>query len=124
MKGQIAQAEFLKALSHTDVFVMNSRRDSFGMSATDALAAGASLLLSCNCGVADVLKLEESDIVFDCEDANEVAQKILYLASHPNAQRLYGALDFDALGWDGSANRLCEICHDVEKVGAARQVFG
>ena len=38
--GQVSQREFLDVLSRTDVFVMNSRRESFGMSAIDALAGG------------------------------------------------------------------------------------
>lgn len=44
MEGQVSQGDFLDALSRTDVFVMNSRRESFGMSAIDALAGGRPFL--------------------------------------------------------------------------------
>ena len=37
MMGQVTLNEFLDILARTDVFVMNSRRESFGMSAIDAL---------------------------------------------------------------------------------------
>lgn len=40
MMGQVSHEEFVDALSATDVFVMNSRRDSFGLSAIDALRGG------------------------------------------------------------------------------------
>lgn len=40
MVGQVSQRAFLDTLSGIDVFVMNSRRESFGMSAIDALAGG------------------------------------------------------------------------------------
>lgn len=79
---------------------------------------GASLLVSRNCGVTGVLALEEGDIVFDCEDESEVARKILHLASHPNSQRLYDALDFDALGWDVAAKRLCDACRGAVSIAA------
>lgn len=113
MMGQMPHGDFLDILASTDVFVMNSRRESFGMSATEALAAGASLLVSRNCGVAGILALKEEDVVSDCEDVGEVARKILHLASHPNSQRLYDALDFDELGWDAAAKRLYDICREV-----------
>lgn len=113
MMGQVSQDEFLDALTCTDVFVMDSRRESFGLSAIDALRGGASLLISCNCGVAGVLALEEGDVVSDCEDAAEIAREILNLAAHPNSRRLYEALSFDALSWDVAAARLCEICHEA-----------
>ena len=40
MAGQVSQRAFLDTLSGIDVFVMNSRRESFGMSTIDALAGG------------------------------------------------------------------------------------
>ena len=113
MMGQMSHGDFLDILASTDVFVMTSRREPFGMSATEALAAGASLLVSRNCGVAGILALKEEDVVSDCEDVGEVARKILHLASHPNFQRLYDALDFDELGWDAAAKRLYDICREV-----------
>ena len=117
MMGQVSSSEFIETLARSDVFVMNSLRESFGMSAIDALAGGASLLVSRNCGVAGILALEDGDIIFDCEDECEVARKILQLAAHPNAQRLYNAMDFDELGWDASARRLSDVC--LEALSAA-----
>lgn len=39
-KGQISHEAFLNDLTSVDLFIMNSRHDSFGMSALDALGAG------------------------------------------------------------------------------------
>lgn len=111
--GQVEHEEFISGLGETNVFVMNSRHDSFGLSAIDALRAGASLLLSGNCGVGEILSLEDSDVVRDCEDACEVADKIEYLLECPNASRLYESLDFSMLGWDSAAFRLRNICKRV-----------
>ena len=108
--GQVPQKEFVEQLREADVFVMNSRHESFGLSAIDALRAGCSLLLSKNCGVGGVLDLEEDDVVFDCENVSEVADKMEHLLSHSNSERLYSSLDFDDLSWEKTADRLREIC--------------
>lgn len=109
LMGQVPQGEFVRQLGEADVFVMDSRHESFGLSAVDAIKAGCSLLISRNCGVVGVLALEESDVVEDCEDAVEVASKIEGLLAHPNADRLYRALDFDALSWKRTAQKLRDI---------------
>ena len=85
---------------------------------------GASLLVSRNCGVTSVLALEEGDNGVDCEDESEVARKILHLASHPNPQRLYDALDFDALGWDVAARRHCGDCRGGGDTNAEKKGRG
>lgn len=107
--GQVPQADFIRQLGEADIFVMDSRHESFGLSALDAIKAGCSLLISRNCGVACVLALEEGDVIEDCEDAGEVADKIEGLLSHPNAERLYRALDFDALSWKRTAQGLRDV---------------
>ena len=113
--GQVPQDEFVRQLREADVFVMNSRHESFGLSALDAVKAGCSLLLSRNCGVNGVLALEDDDVVEDCEDAAEVADRIEGLLAHPNAKRLYDALDFDALSWKRTARKLRSVCVRVAK---------
>lgn len=108
--GQVPQKEFVEQLGEVDVFVMNSRHEPFGLSAIDAIHAGCSLLLSRNCGVGGVLALEEGDVVLDCENAREVADKIERLLSNPNSERLYRSLNFDDLSWERTAGRLREVC--------------
>lgn len=109
-RGQIPQNVFVSELSQADVFVMNSRHESFGLSAMDALAAGCSLLMSENCGVKELFDTEPSDVVSDCEDVGEVAEKIAYLAGHPNAKRLYQSINFENCGWSAAAGRLRDVC--------------
>jgi glycosyltransferase involved in cell wall biosynthesis len=92
---------------------MNSRHESFGLSALDALRAGCSVLLSKDCGVLEALNPQGSDVVEDCEDAEEVAEKMAYLLRHPNARRLYESIDFDAMSWDTQVGRLRQMCADA-----------
>lgn len=112
MKGQVPREQLLRDLQNVDVFVMNSVHESFGLSALDAIEASCSLLISRNCGVADVLTLEDDDVVEDCKDAVEVADKIVGLLAHPNAERLYRALDFDALSWKRTAQKLRDVIRE------------
>lgn len=108
--GQVSRNEFINGLRKSTVFVMDSRWEPFGLSALDALEAGASILLSRNCGVADALGLGPSDLVDNCEDPVEVANKIAALVETPNAERIYGALDFEAMSWRSSSLKLRNIC--------------
>ena len=111
--GQVDRMDFLNGLRASSVFVMNSRRESFGLSALDAVEVGTSVLLSRNCGVNEILELKEGDLVNDCEDSEEVASKIKALWRLPNAERIYKGLDFEALSWWSSALKLRNICAEV-----------
>lgn len=108
--GQVDPAEFSEGLAETDVFVMDSRHDSFGLSAIDALAAGCSLLLSINCGVKEVMRPDSRDIVHDCENAGEVADKIEALLHEGNCRRLSESIDFDLFSWAAAASRYRNVC--------------
>lgn len=119
--GQVDEGEFVQGLFESDVFVMNSRREPFGLSAYGALEAGCSLVLSGNCGIAEVLSLKPEDIVNDCEDADEVAEKIVAAAENPNGERIYRALDFSAVSWQAASKKLRDICANaVAKKGEKR----
>lgn len=111
--GHVDHDEFLKSLNKSSLFVMNSRHDSFGLSLFDALREGCSVLVSRNCGALEVLEIEDCDVVEDCENVQEVADKMAYLLDHPNAERLYKTIDFEKYSWDNQVARLREICAQV-----------
>lgn len=113
LMGQIMHEVFDEELQKTDLFVMNSRYEPFGLSAIDALRNGTSVLLSQNCGVKEILNLEPNDVIENCDDAEEIAEKMVYLLEHPNAQRLYESLDFSLINWNCVVSRIREICAKV-----------
>lgn len=108
--GQVEQHEFLQGLAETDVFVIASLHESFGLSAIDALRAGASLLVSDACGVNDTIALQDSDIVCNEATAEEIAEGILRLWHRPNAERLAASIDYERHSWDAAARRVRDIC--------------
>jgi glycosyltransferase involved in cell wall biosynthesis len=111
--GQVSHDRFIDGLNVSNLFVMNSRHESFGLSALDALRAGCSVLISKDSGVLEVLSPKGSDVIENCEDAKEVADKMAYLLEHPNAKRLYESIDFDELSWDVQTRKLREMCVGV-----------
>jgi glycosyltransferase involved in cell wall biosynthesis len=108
--GQVAQDEFLSGLAETDVFVMASLHEPFGLSAIDALQAGASLLLSDTCGVADVLALQGGDVIPHDASPEVIAERVMTLHRHSNAERLVESIDYDRYSWDAAAKGLRAIC--------------
>lgn len=111
--GQVDRRSFLMGLQDSDIFVMNSRHESFGLSSIDALGMGCSLLISTHCGVKEILNLNESDLIYDTEDANEIARKIKELLLSPNGMRLANSIDFDRTCWSFASRELREICAQV-----------
>lgn len=108
--GQVAQDEFLGGLAETNVFVMASLHEPFGLSAIDALQAGASLLLSDTCGVADTLGVQDGDVVPHDAPPELIAERIMALYLRPNAGRLAASIDYERYSWDAAAGRLRTIC--------------
>lgn len=114
--GQVDRRLFLEGLSESDVFVMNSRHESFGLSAIDALSAGCSLLISRNCGVTEILKLNDHDLICDTENAGEIASKIEELFFAPNGTRIIESIDFKNTSWESAAQRLRNVCFGVAEM--------
>lgn len=91
--GKLGNEEFLACLATTELFVLNSRLESFSIATMEAFACGCSLLVSEVAGVCDLLALEETDIIHDPMDVEEIRGKIAYLLDHPNYERLRGQFD-------------------------------
>lgn len=115
--GRLPQQEFLRELTRTELFVLNSRFESFSLSTIEALLQGCSVLVSENAGVAEVLALREEDMIHDPLDAGEVEKKIAHLLAYPNHDRLLASLDLEELSWESSAEKLERLCRELTKEG-------
>ena len=91
--GKLPHEQFLQALSGTRLFVLNSVQESFSISTMEAFACGCSVLVTEAAGIVDILALEETDIIHDPTDLEEVRGKIDYLLDHPNYDRLRSQFD-------------------------------
>jgi glycosyltransferase involved in cell wall biosynthesis len=108
--GKLENIKFLERLSQSGLFVLNSLLESFSSATLEALACGCSLLVSERAGVCDLLALEETDIIHDPMDVEEIRRKIEYLLEHPNHQRLYDAFDPEEWSFEKMVLRLEEKC--------------
>lgn len=108
--GKLENTEFLERLSQSGLFVLNSLLESFSSATLEALACGCSLLVSERAGVCDLLALEETDIIHDPMDIEEIRGKIEYLLDHPNHQRLLSAFDPEEWSFEKMVLRLEEKC--------------
>lgn len=113
LAGKLPNADFLQQLSTTQLFVLNSVFETFSLAALEALVCGCSVLLSEIAGVTDLLALEESDIIHDPMDVEEIRSKIEYLLEHPNNGRLMAKLDLNKYSFAKMVERLEDICADL-----------
>lgn len=109
-EGQLPNAEFKQRLSGTALFVLNSIFEPFSISVIEALACGCSILVSEVAGVTDLLALEESDIIHDPMDVEEIRKKIDYLLGHPNHERICSRFDIYEWTFDKMVQRLYNQC--------------
>lgn len=109
--GQLNKLDYYNILKTVDLFVVNSEVESFGLVVGDALNCGCSLLMSKNVGALSIFEeLQDSDIVQNNHDVTELSNKIGFLLSHSNAERLYDNVDRYKCSTEQSYIKLQKIC--------------
>lgn len=111
--GRLPREVFWKELAQTQLFVLNSRFESFSLSTIEALLCGCSILVSEKAGVAELLALEEGDVIHDPMDEAELRRKIANLLENPNHDRLLASLDLERVSWQRAAENLEAFCADL-----------
>ena len=104
--GLLPQEEYWRKLAETEIFVVNSTRESFGISPLEALNRGCSLLVSRGAGICELLNLEEMDIIENPLDTEELKSKLLWIHHHPNHSRLA----LPKRSWDDAVVELARLC--------------
>lgn len=95
----------------SDVFVMLSDFDTFGMVVLEAMAASLPVIVSERVGAKDLVREGENGFVVDRDDIVTVGRRIQYVLETANRERLGFAARCEAEKhtWSQAANRLCEI---------------
>lgn len=109
--GMLPYKEFCKELEKSDIFILNSEVESFGLSAVDALLCGCSVLISKNSGITFVLDLREEDLIYDVHNPIEIAEKIKIILDKRNSKRILSTIDFEHYTWKQVSERLYKICY-------------
>lgn len=114
-KGLVSQEQLYKEMAESELFVLNSTLESFGLTVFDALESGCSVLVSNVTGALDLLDVTEHDVIYDPMDENEIAEKINYLLQNPNNTRLLNSLNFDKVSYKAEVKKLEQFCEELCK---------
>ena len=69
------------------------------------------MLFSTNTGAKDIIPArQESDVINDITDVNEIKDKILWTFAHPNNKRLYDSIDKEKTSARTAVDNLMARC--------------
>lgn len=108
--GQMDKEEYYRKLDTISLFVLNSTLESFGLVTADALNCNCSLLMSQTVGAISILQTKESDIIFDTNDIETLAAKILFLLKNGNADRLLSKIDIEDCSEASAYKKIKQKC--------------
>jgi glycosyltransferase involved in cell wall biosynthesis len=83
--GYLGRQALVQAMHRADVLVLPSRHDSFGRVVVEGMATGLPALVSEHVGAKEVLREGESGWVVPAEDAEVLADRMQWCATHPDA---------------------------------------
>lgn len=111
LRGQDVQ----KMFAYSDVYVMPSVSEPFGISPLEAMRSGVPTIISKQSGVAEVLK---HAIKVDFWDVDAMADAIYGLLAYPSLAQFasqYGLNEVNTLKWENAAFKLRQIYEEVRK---------
>lgn len=114
--GQLSKNEAAEWLRRAFIYIQNSSFEPFGLAPIEALCSGCNLLVSKNVGAISILnRIQENDIIQNCCDPNEIAQKVLKIHVNENHERLLRGIDREKASCKYASSRLMEIIRDTAK---------
>jgi glycosyltransferase involved in cell wall biosynthesis len=111
--GFLRGADVQRMFAHSDVYVMPSVSEPFGISPLEAIRSNVPTIISKQSGVAEVLKYA---LKVDFWDVNALADAIYGLLAYPalSAMAIRCGLDeVNALKWDGAAQKVKNVYQAV-----------
>jgi glycosyltransferase involved in cell wall biosynthesis len=116
MTGFLSGEDKLAALAASDLFVLPSYSENFGIAPVEAMAAGLPVILSDRVGIAKEVQDAEAGFVVSC-DASAVAEALHCLVSNADLRRRLGdnarSLAGDRFSSDAAAHRLVDLYRSV-----------
>ncbi len=113
--GMVSQEIFYERLKNSNIFILNSEVESFGLSVVNALLCGCNVLISENSGILSVIDLEENDIIHNTHNPKEIADKLEAVLKNENFERILSKIDFEHYSWQNVSERLYKICYALYK---------
>jgi len=85
--GKVENKEIPKYMTASDIFVLPSLSEAFGVVNLEAMACGLPIIATRVDGIPDVVKDRENGFLVEPESPNQIAEKILYLLSNDNVRK-------------------------------------
>ena len=105
--------EFAEFLSVSDVFVMPSVSEPFGVTPLESMSSGIPVILSKQSGVSEVIT---HALKVDFWDTDEMANSILAVLRHPVLKETLsheGLRQVDGITWDKAAKKMKTLYHTL-----------
>lgn len=100
-------------LAKSHIFIQNSSLESFGLALIDAIALGCDVLYSQHVGAKEIIAgSSEFDIIHDPKDVKEIKEKLKYLLTHSNNNRLFNSIDKESSSIKSSTDKLLSLCRN------------
>lgn len=112
--GLVDYETCMRLLDQSTLFIQNSCFETFGLAPVEALAHGDSVLMSKYIGALELFShVEETDVISDYTDVNEIAGKIRQLLVCGNNERLMSSLDLESYSWEERARQLVRMLENL-----------
>jgi glycosyltransferase involved in cell wall biosynthesis len=108
--GQYVRSEFAQELSQSDVFVLASRRETFGVVYAEALACGVPVIAT-RCGGPEDFVNDSNGILFDVDDVDGLAKAMGYM--HDNVSLFNSEKIREDVQMKFSANEIAKELSEV-----------
>lgn len=90
---KLSHEECLSKMAESNLYIQNSKFETFGLAIIEALANGCSLLVSNKIGALGILETMECDVISNEDDVLEIASKIQYILKNNNNERIMKSID-------------------------------
>ena len=112
--GFLERSEVEKILSSTDIFLLPSVSEPFGIVPLEAMSHGAVAIISKNAGVAEII---ESAYKIDFWDIDQIVSTILDLIENPaklKMMSIQGQAEAVKLKWEDAVEKIVDVFYELE----------
>jgi glycosyltransferase involved in cell wall biosynthesis len=116
--GTIKHDEMIEHMNNSDIFVMPSWDEAFGVVYLEAMSLRKPVIGTKDEGISDVVTDGINGLLVEKGNTEELKQKICYLLDNPEERIKIGQKGFESvqdLTWENNAKKMIEIYKEVLK---------
>lgn len=116
--GSCSRDDLKKLYHESNVFVLPSVEDGFGMVIGEAMACGLPVICSKNTGANDIIQDNKHGFLVPAQDSEALAEKILWCYQNPELCKEMGNLGKNKIldfSWDNYGNIIFEIYQNITR---------